>query len=127
MKNVKGQAIASPDQALTGQLSGVQVSNSNGTPGGGPRIQIRGIGAIGAGSQPLYVIDGFPVPGSSSERGNPLATINPNDIESKTVMMAASSTAIYGLIGSYGMIFMTTIRGTDVKRRIHVAASCGLQ
>ncbi len=127
MKNVKGQAIASPDQALTGQLSGVQVSNSNGTPGGGPRIQIRGIGAIGAGSQPLYVIDGFPVPGSSSERGNPLATINPNDIESMTVLKDASATAIYGSRGSNGVILINTKRGTDGKMRIDVAASSGLQ
>lgn len=66
MSNVRGQAIASPDQALTGQISGVQVSTSNGTPGGGPRIRIRGIGAIGAGGSPLYVIDGFPVPSSSA-------------------------------------------------------------
>lgn len=127
MRNVRGQAIASPDQALTGQLSGVQVSNSNGTPGGGPRIQIRGIGAIGAGSQPLYVIDGFPVPSSSSERNNPMATINPNDIESMTVLKDASATAIYGSRGSNGVILINTKRGTDGKMRIGVAASSGLQ
>ena len=127
MKNVEGQAISSPDQALTGQISGVQVRTSNCTPGGGPRIQVRGIGAIGAGSQPLYVIDGFPVPSSSSERGNPLATINPNDIESMTVLKDASATAIYGSRGSNGVILINTKKGTSGKLQINVAASSGLQ
>ncbi len=127
MKNVKGQALASPDQALSGQIAGVSVSTSNGTPGGGPKIQIRGMSAIGAGSQPLYVIDGFPVPGSSSERGNPLATMNPNDIESMTVLKDASATAIYGSRGSNGVILINTKRGSDGKMKIDVAASSGLQ
>ncbi|MGH2623412.1 MAG: SusC/RagA family TonB-linked outer membrane protein, partial [Sphingobacterium sp.] len=127
MKNIKGQAIASPDQALTGQISGVQVSNSNGTPGGGPRIRVRGIGAIGAGASPLYVIDGFPVPSSSSERGNPLATINPNDIESMTVLKDASATAIYGSRGSNGVILINTKKGSVGKMKLAVAASSGLQ
>ncbi len=127
MKNVRGQAIISPDQALTGQIAGVQVSTSNGTPGGGPKIQVRGIGAIGAGSQPLYVIDGFPVPSSSSERSNPLATINPNDIESMTVLKDASATAIYGSRGSNGVVLINTKKGAVGKMKIDVAASSGLQ
>ncbi len=127
MKNVRGQAIASPDQALTGQISGVQVSSSNGTPGGGTKIQVRGIGAIGAGSQPLYVIDGFPVPSSSSERSNPMASINPNDIESMTVLKDASATAIYGSRGANGVIIINTKRGAIGQMKIDVAASTGLQ
>jgi TonB-linked SusC/RagA family outer membrane protein len=127
MKNVKGQAVASADQALSGQIAGVQVSTSNGTPGGGPKIQIRGMSAIGAGSQPLYVIDGFPVPTSSSERGNPLATLNPNDIESMTVLKDASATAIYGSRGSNGVILINTKRGADGPMKIDVAVSSGLQ
>lgn len=127
MKNIRGQAISSPDQALTGQISGVQVSTSNGTPGGGPKIQVRGIGAIGAGSQPLYVIDGFPVPASSSERSNPLATLNPNDIESMSVLKDASATAIYGSRGSNGVILINTKRGSGGALRIAVSASTGLQ
>lgn len=127
MNNVKGQAIASPDQALTGQIAGVQVSASNGTPGGGPKIQVRGIGAIGAGSQPLYVIDGFPIPSSSSERNNPLATINPADIESMTVLKDASATAIYGSRGSNGVILINTKKGAIGAMKINVAASTGLQ
>lgn len=127
MNNVRGQAIASPDQALTGQISGVQVSTSNGTPGGGPRIRIRGIGAIGAGGSPLYVIDGFPVPSSSSERSNPLTAINPSDIESMTVLKDASATAIYGSRGSNGVILINTKKGTVGKLKINVAASSGIQ
>jgi len=127
MENVRGQAIASPDQALTGQISGVQVSTSNGAPGGGPRIRIRGIGAIGAGASPLYVIDGFPVPSSSSERSNPLATINPGDIESLTVLKDASATAIYGSRGANGIILINTRQGVAGKLRVGASASSGWQ
>jgi len=127
MENVRGQAIASPDQALTGQISGVQVSTSNGTPGGGPRIRIRGIGAIGAGASPLYVIDGFPVPSSSSERSNPLATINPSDIESLTVLKDASATAIYGSRGANGIVLINTRKGAAGRLRTDVSATSGLQ
>src|SRR5690606_12670512 len=120
MKNVRGQAIISPDQALTGQIAGVEVSTPNVTPGGGPRSQVAGIGAIGAGSQPLYVIDGFPVPASSSERSNPLATINPNDIESMTILKDASATAIYGSRGSNGVVLINTKKGAVGKMKIDV-------
>lgn len=127
MKNVAGQAITSPDQALTGQIAGVTVSTSNGAPGGGPRIQVRGIGAVGAGSQPLYVIDGFPVPASSDEQSNPLSSINNSDIESMTVLKDASATAIYGSRGSNGVIIITTKKGKQGKLAIDVSANSGLQ
>src|SRR5690606_26149502 len=127
MENVRGQAISSPDQALTGQVSGVNVSTSNGTPGGGPRIQVRGIGAIGAGSEPLYVIDGFPVPSSSGQQSNPMSSLNPQDIESMTVLKDASATAIYGSRGANGVVMITTRRGSSGKPQIQVTASSGLQ
>src|SRR5690606_12972967 len=66
-------------------------------------------------------------PSSSSERGNPLATINPNDIESMTVLKDASATAIYGSRGSNGVILINTKKGTSGKLQINVAASSGLQ
>lgn len=127
MENVRGQAISSPDQALTGQVSGVNVSTSNGTPGGGPRIQVRGIGAIGAGSEPLYVIDGFPIPSSSGQQSNPMSAINPQDIASMTVLKDASATAIYGSRGANGVIIITTKRGASGKPVIQFSGSTGLQ
>ncbi|MEH6307949.1 TonB-dependent receptor [Olivibacter sp. CPCC 100613] len=127
MENVRGQAISSPDQALTGQVSGVNVSTSNGTPGGGPRIQVRGIGAIGAGSEPLYVIDGFPIPSSSDQQSNPMSALNPQDIASMTVLKDASATAIYGSRGANGVIIITTKRGASGKPTVQLSASTGLQ
>ncbi|MDX3916750.1 MULTISPECIES: TonB-dependent receptor [Olivibacter] len=127
MENVRGQAISSPDQALTGQVSGVNVSTSNGTPGGGPRIQVRGIGAIGAGSEPLYVIDGFPIPSSSGQQSNPMSALNPQDIASMTVLKDASATAIYGSRGANGVIIITTKQGSSGKPNIQLSASTGLQ
>lgn len=127
MKNIRGQAISSPDQALTGQVAGVTVSTSNGTPGGGPKIQLRGIGAIGAGSQPLYVIDGFPVPSSSDQQSNPMSTINPSDIESMSVLKDASATAIYGSRGSNGVVIINTKKGSQGKAKIQFSGSTGLQ
>lgn len=127
MANIEDQALASPDQALAGQVAGVNVSTSNGIPGGGPKIQIRGIGAIGAGSEPLYVIDGFPIPSSSSEQSNPMASINPSDIETMTLLKDASATAIYGSRGANGVVMITTKRGSSGKPQVKLSLSSGVQ
>src|SRR5690606_27378000 len=127
MGNVRDQALASPDQALAGQVAGVNVSTSNGIPGGGPQIQVRGIGAVGATSEPLYVIDGFPVPSSSSQRSNPMSEINPQDIESMTILKDASATAIYGSRGANGVVIINTKKGRSGKPTIALTASTGLQ
>lgn len=127
MTNVRSQAVSSVDQALSGQVSGVNVSTSNGIPGGGPKIQIRGIGAVGAGSDPLYVIDGFPVPSSSSQQSNPMSAINPQDIESMTILKDASATAIYGSRGANGVVMITTKKGVSGKPTIQLSATSGFQ
>jgi len=127
MTNVRGQSIASLDQGLSGQVAGVNVSTSNGTPGGGPKIQVRGIGAVGAGSDPLYVIDGFPVPATSGQQSNAMSALNPQDIESMTVLKDASATAIYGSRGANGVVMITTKRGSSGEPRIQVTMSSGLQ
>lgn len=127
MANVREQSLTSADQALSGQIAGVSVNTSNGTPGGGPRIQVRGIGAIGAGSEPLYVIDGFPVPSSSSQQSNPMSAINPQDIESMTILKDASATAIYGSRGANGVVMITTKKGISGKPTIRISANTGLQ
>jgi TonB-linked SusC/RagA family outer membrane protein len=117
--------VSGLDQALQGQVAGLQISQSNGAPGGNTNILIRGIGSISGGNEPLFVIDGYPV--TNSGIGNPLNTINPNDIESIDVLKDASSTAIYGSRGSNGVIIVTTKRGKAGKTRIELDAYTGFQ
>src|SRR5690606_8387343 len=80
-----------------------------------------------AGSEPLYVIDGFPIPSSSGQQSNPMSALNPQDIASMTVLKDASATAIYGSRGANGVIIITTKRGSSGKPNIQVSASTGLQ
>ncbi|MGN7720518.1 SusC/RagA family TonB-linked outer membrane protein [Chitinophaga sp. 22620] len=127
MKNIKDMPLTGVDQALSGQVAGIQVNTSNGIPGGGPQVQVRGIGAVGAGSQPLYVVDGFPLGSSSSEVTNPMNAINPQDIESMAILKDASATAIYGSRGANGVVLITTKRGSTGKPVVSVSASTGWQ
>lgn len=127
MKNIKEMPVAGIDQALSGQIAGLQVSTSNGIPGGGPNVQLRGVGAIGAGSQPLYVVDGFALSTSSSQISNPLNTIPPQDVQSITVLKDASATAIYGSRGANGVIIITTKKGISGKMNIQVNVNAGYQ
>ncbi len=117
----KGQ-IASPDQLLQGRTAGVLVTPATGEPGAAATINIRGTGSISGAQEPLYVVDGVPLGqggtlGSASgvEGGttakNPLIFLNPNDIESITVLKDASAAAIYGSRGANGVILITTKSG----------------
>ncbi len=111
--------VSSVDQALVGKMTGVQVTQSNGIPGGGLSIKVRGSGSITAGTDPLYVIDGFPMSGDAGNGAgqsvSPLSTINMNDIESIEVLKDASAAAIYGSRGANGVIIITTKRGKEGK------------
>ncbi|MCF8346685.1 MAG: TonB-dependent receptor [Bacteroidales bacterium] len=108
---------------LTGRAAGVTVLQGSAQPGGASRVLVRGAASTGAGNDPLYVIDGFPVvstavkPGSGTQFNagshSPLSDINPNDIESIEVLKDASATAIYGARGSNGVILITTKRGSE--------------
>ena len=111
MDNVQSQSVEGIDKALAGQVAGVQVLQSNGTPGGGPQIQIRGVGAIGAGSAPLFVVDGYPLSTGGTELRNPLNQISPSDIESISILKDASSAAIYGSRAANGVVLITTKTG----------------
>lgn len=111
--------VSSVDQAIVGKMTGVQVTQPNGMPGGGLSIKVRGSGSITAGTDPLYVVDGFPM---SNEAGNgtgqnvsPLSTINMNDIESIEVLKDASAAAIYGSRGANGVVIITTKKGKEGK------------
>lgn len=106
-------AITSPQELISGKTAGVVVTTNSGEPGGGSQIRIRGGSSLRASNDPLIVIDGFPVDNSGMDgMANPLSTINPNDIESMTVLKDASATAIYGSRASNGVIIITTKKGT---------------
>ncbi len=104
--------ITSPKlgQALVGKVAGVQIMQTSGAPYDGTKVRVRGMGSINAGSDPLYVIDGYP-------SGNNL-NINPNDIESIDVLKDAASAAIYGSRAAGGVVLITTKRGKEGKSQI---------
>jgi TonB-linked SusC/RagA family outer membrane protein len=116
---VKDLGVTQIDQALSGKMAGVQVLATTGAPGESVKIRIRGVGSISAGSDPLYVVDGFPT--------DDIQMINPNDIETIDVLKDASATAIYGSRGSNGVIFITTKRGKQGKSIISLNAYSGWQ
>lgn len=128
------QPASSADQLLKGAAPGVQVTQTSGQPGGGVSIRIRGGSSIQGGNEPLYVIDGFPVYNSASTSGaisgaavNPLASINPADIESINILKDASATAIYGSRGANGVVIITTKRGRADRSQISYDVSYGVQ
>ena len=109
--------VTSLDQGIQGRASGIQVTQASAAPGGGVTVRIRGANSISSGSEPLYVIDGFPVYPDNNASGlggdniNVLSTLNPSDIESIEILKDASATSIYGSRGSNGVILITTRRG----------------
>lgn len=127
MGNIKEIKTASLDLKLAGQLAGVTVNQVTGTPGGGVSVNIRGAGSVGAGDDPLYVIDGFPISPGFDQYQNPLSTINPDDIENISVLKDAASTAIYGSRGSNGVILITTRRAKKGESSVTVNTSTGIQ
>ena len=112
-------ALTSPQELLRGKVPGVNIVSGNGAPGAGAEIRIRGGASLSANNDPLIVIDGVPV---AKEAGvgmsNGLATVNPNDIESFTVLKSASATAIYGSRASNGVIIITTKKGAKGAPRV---------
>ena len=115
--------ISSPEQLIQGKTAGVQIAQGSGEPGSGVAIRIRGTSSVRSNNNPLFVVDGVPLPsgdtssegtnigvGSSSAR-NPLSFLNPNDIESMSILKDASATAIYGSRGANGVVIITTKSG----------------
>lgn len=104
--------VPTPEQLVQGKIAGVQIVSNDGAPGSGSRIRIRGGTSINASNDPLIVIDGVPVDnGGIAGSANPLNLINPNDIESITVLKDASAAAIYGNRAANGVIIITTKKG----------------
>ena len=126
ISSIKSEQIAdlpvtSFDQALAGQIAGVQVSQGTGSPGEASDIKVRGVGTITAGSTPLLVIDGFP---SESIR---ISDINPNDIENIQILKDAASASIYGSRGSNGVILVSTKQGKQGATEFSFNSYTGFQ
>ena len=103
--------VTTAQDMLQGKVAGVNINSSTGEPGGGAQIRIRGGASLNANNEPLIVIDGMQMTSDQKGVNNPLALVNPNDIESFTVLKDASATAIYGSRGSNGVIIITTKKG----------------
>ena len=137
--NVERQPVTSVEQTLQGTAPGVQVTQASAAPGGGMSIRIRGGSSVNGSNEPLYVIDGFPVENDANSaspgdggRGatapaNPLAALNPNDIESIEILKDASATAIYGARGANGVVLISTKRGRDSRPRVTIDSYTGTQ
>lgn len=115
--------VPSFEAALQGQAAGVQVTQGSGLAGSGSLVRVRGIASVSAGGDPLYVVDGIPIIQDQFINGNggalnsnPLATINPQDIESIEILKDAAATGIYGSRGANGVILVTTKRGRSGKK-----------
>lgn len=116
-EDINKGAVTSPQQMLQGKVSGLFVQPGNGAPGSGSTIRIRSGASLNASNDPLIVIDGIPTSNDAAPgTPNALATINPNDIESFTVLKDASATAIYGSRASNGVIIITTKKGSQTNK-----------
>lgn len=123
-EQIRDMPFASPDQLIQGRAAGVQVSSMSGTPGGGVTVRVRGTSSFSPGSGaslPLYIVDGVFVNntplgpagyGTEQQVSNPIADLNPSDIQSIEILKDANSTAIYGSRGANGVIIITTKRGS---------------
>lgn len=122
-EDFNGGIISSPEQLIQGKTAGVQISQASGEPGAGIALRIRGTGSVRGNNSPLFVIDGVPVSNENvsatgadlgagtSGAKNPLNFLNPNDIESMSILKDASATAIYGSRGANGVVVITTKSG----------------
>nr|WP_293839688.1 TonB-dependent receptor [uncultured Arsenicibacter sp.] len=124
--DIKDIPVASPDQLLQGKAPGVQVQANSGVPGGGIFIRVRGTNSVNAGNDPLYIVDGVFINNTNlvatglgnQVPSNPLADLNPADIESIEVLKDANATAIYGSRGANGVVLITTKRGKSGKTKL---------
>ncbi len=133
-RDFENQPIVGVDQALQGRAAGVQVTQNSGTPGSGIAVRVRGSASIGAGNEPLYVIDGLPINtgsysniGVGNQQTNALSDLNPNDIESMEILKDAAAAAIYGSRGSNGVVLITTKRGRAGRTKVSLDYYRGAQ
>jgi TonB-linked SusC/RagA family outer membrane protein len=120
--------VQSVDRGIQGRLAGVQISSASGSPGGALNVRVRGIGSINGANDPLWIVDGVQLGRfgqSTQSSSNPLASINPNDIESVDVLKDAASASIYGAQAANGVIIVTTKKGKKGKSNLEVSVQTG--
>ncbi|MGC9375987.1 MAG: SusC/RagA family TonB-linked outer membrane protein, partial [Bacteroidales bacterium] len=121
--------VTSVDKMLSGKLAGVQITSSTGQPGANSQIRIRGTSSINAGNEPLWVVDGIPVMQGDqtyfTNTGNAMSAINPNDIESITVLKDAAAASVYGSRAANGVILVTTKNGKAGQAKFNVSGKFG--
>jgi TonB-dependent starch-binding outer membrane protein SusC len=126
-KDFNKGAIISTDQLLAGKAAGVRITNNGGDPDSAPNIRIRGGASLSASNNPLIVIDGVPLSDNNPAGvNNPLSLINPNDVESFSILKDASATAIYGVRASNGVILITTRKGTTGKPQFNFSSNISI-
>jgi TonB-dependent starch-binding outer membrane protein SusC len=140
--NVEETPVLSLEQSLQGAVPGLAVTQASSAPGGALSIRIRGGSSVTGNNEPLYVVDGFPIENdpdaqnpsdgardsnSPTVPSNPLAALNPNDIESIEVLKDASATSIYGARGANGVIIITTKHGQTARPRFTIDTYTGTQ
>lgn len=119
-KELQDIPAAQVTQKLQGKLAGVQINQTTGRPGQGMQVTVRGSASVLSGTAPLYVVDGFPIIGD-------LSNINPNEIETVTVLKDAASTALYGSRAAFGVVLVTTKSAKNGQTNISVNAYTGVQ
>lgn len=136
-KDFNGGVIASPEQLIQGKTAGVQITSNSGNPGDGVQIRVRGTTSVRSNNNPLFVVDGIPLSGGGTASANvgdvgttsdvnPLNFINPNDIQSVSILKDASATAIYGSRGANGVVIITTKSGRGVSDQINYSGSISI-
>lgn len=118
-EQLEKRTVANVSKALDGLAAGVQTTTGSGQPGAGVSVRIRGIGSLNASTSPLYVVDGVPYDGA-------LNAINPNDIETMTVIKDASAGALYGSRGANGVVIITTKKGSENSLNVNFKAQVGV-
>lgn len=123
---LQNTAPVNTTELLQGRAAGVNIVSNDGSPGAGININIRGAASISAGTTPLIVIDNIPYLTSANDVFNPLAALNPNDIESLDILKDASATALYGVGATNGVIVITTKKGKKGKPKINFTVNEGI-
>lgn len=118
-KQIEQRPLTNLNNALAGAVPGVQTNAGSGQPGAGPAIRVRGFGSISASSDPLYVVDGVPYSGN-------IENLNPDDVESISVLKDASATALYGNRAANGVIMVTTKKGRKGRHQMSINVSQGV-
>ncbi|SKB84578.1 SusC/RagA family TonB-linked outer membrane protein [Dyadobacter psychrophilus] len=118
--DIKDVPVSQITQKLQGRLAGVQINQTTGKPGQGMSVRVRGQVSVSAGSDPLYVIDGFPITGN-------IAALNPDEIEDISVLKDAASTSLYGSRAANGVVLITTKRGKPGETNVGFTAYYGIQ